>query len=106
MKPVICFSHLSPAAAVKTKKTSSLIRKGLVCAAGKPQLLSLNKDDDNHLHHVCGIKVKPLSLYRCSLVSIIRGQVLTADGTPLIGVNVTFLHYPEHGHTVTRKDGL
>uniref|UniRef100_A0A3P8VNY4 Teneurin transmembrane protein 3 n=1 Tax=Cynoglossus semilaevis TaxID=244447 RepID=A0A3P8VNY4_CYNSE len=41
-----------------------------------------------------------------SLVSIIRGQVLTADGTPLIGVNVTFLHYPEHGHTVTRKDGL
>lgn len=41
-----------------------------------------------------------------SLVSIIRGQVLTADGTPLIGVNVTFVHYPEHGYTVTRKDGM
>lgn len=41
-----------------------------------------------------------------SLVSVIRGQVLTADGTPLIGVNVTFVHYPEHGYTVTRKDGM
>uniref|UniRef100_A0A8C7NSL3 Teneurin-3 n=1 Tax=Oncorhynchus mykiss TaxID=8022 RepID=A0A8C7NSL3_ONCMY len=35
-----------------------------------------------------------------------RGQVLTADGTPLIGVNVTFVHYPDHGYTVTRKDGM
>uniref|UniRef100_A0A674BP27 Teneurin-3 n=1 Tax=Salmo trutta TaxID=8032 RepID=A0A674BP27_SALTR len=34
------------------------------------------------------------------------GQVLTADGTPLIGVNVTFVHYPDHGYTVTRKDGM
>ncbi|KAM8842716.1 LOW QUALITY PROTEIN: teneurin-3 [Synchiropus picturatus] len=41
-----------------------------------------------------------------SLVSVIRGQVLTADGTPLIGVNVSFVHYPEHGFTVTRKDGM
>ncbi|XP_029114628.1 teneurin-3 isoform X2 [Scleropages formosus] len=41
-----------------------------------------------------------------SLVSIIRGQVLTADGTPLIGVNVSFLHYPEHGYTITRQDGM
>nr|XP_006630027.1 PREDICTED: teneurin-3 isoform X14 [Lepisosteus oculatus] len=41
-----------------------------------------------------------------SLVSIIRGQVLTADGTPLIGVNVSFVHYPGHGFTVTRQDGM
>uniref|UniRef100_A0A673YB44 Teneurin-3 n=1 Tax=Salmo trutta TaxID=8032 RepID=A0A673YB44_SALTR len=41
-----------------------------------------------------------------SLVSIIRGQVLTADGTPLIGVNVTFVDYPDHGYTITRKDGM
>lgn len=47
-----------------------------------------------------------ISVFLCSLVSVIRGQVLTADGTPLIGVNVTFVHYPEHGHTVTRKDGM
>lgn len=47
-----------------------------------------------------------LSFSLRSLVSIIRGQVLTADGTPLIGVNVTFVHYPEHGYTVTRKDGM
>ncbi|KAM7009485.1 teneurin-3 isoform 4-T4 [Tautogolabrus adspersus] len=46
------------------------------------------------------------SPFNKSLVSIIRGQVLTADGTPLIGVNVTFVHYPEHGYTVTRKDGM
>lgn len=46
------------------------------------------------------------SPFNKSLVSIIRGQVLTADGTPLIGVNVTFVHYPEHGCTVTRKDGM
>ncbi|XP_028657968.1 teneurin-3 isoform X8 [Erpetoichthys calabaricus] len=41
-----------------------------------------------------------------SLASIIRGQVLTADGTPLIGVNVSFVHYPEHGYTITRQDGM
>ncbi|XP_056229064.1 teneurin-3 isoform X2 [Seriola aureovittata] len=46
------------------------------------------------------------SPFNRSLVSIIRGQVLTADGTPLIGVNVTFVHYAEHGYTVTRKDGM
>uniref|UniRef100_A0A8C9W8A3 Teneurin-3 n=1 Tax=Scleropages formosus TaxID=113540 RepID=A0A8C9W8A3_SCLFO len=41
-----------------------------------------------------------------SLVSIIRGQVMTADGTPLIGVNVSFMHYPSHGFTITRQDGM
>ncbi|XP_061686583.1 teneurin-3 isoform X6 [Syngnathoides biaculeatus] len=46
------------------------------------------------------------SPFNKSLVSVIRGQVLTADGTPLIGVNVSFVHYPEHGYTVTRKDGM
>ncbi|KAK1791147.1 hypothetical protein P4O66_002046 [Electrophorus voltai] len=35
-----------------------------------------------------------------------RGQVLTADGTPLIGVNVSFVHYPDHGYTITRQDGM
>ncbi|CAL8329160.1 unnamed protein product [Lota lota] len=46
------------------------------------------------------------SPFNKSLASIIRGQVLTADGTPLIGVNVTFVHYAEHGYTITRKDGM
>uniref|UniRef100_A0A6I8R6T6 Teneurin-3 n=1 Tax=Xenopus tropicalis TaxID=8364 RepID=A0A6I8R6T6_XENTR len=41
-----------------------------------------------------------------SLASVIRGQVLTADGTPLIGVNVSFLHYPNYGFTITRQDGM
>ncbi|XP_026108015.1 teneurin-3 isoform X9 [Carassius auratus] len=41
-----------------------------------------------------------------SLVSIVRGQVLTADGTPLIGVNVSFVHYPDNGFTITRQDGM
>ncbi|XP_030624718.1 teneurin-3 isoform X2 [Chanos chanos] len=44
--------------------------------------------------------------FNSSLASIVRGQVLTADGTPLIGVNVSFLHYPEYGYTVTRQDGM
>ncbi|XP_014067422.2 teneurin-3 isoform X8 [Salmo salar] len=44
--------------------------------------------------------------FNSSLVSIIRGQVLTGDGTPLIGVNVSFRDYPEYGYTVTRQDGM
>lgn len=56
----------------------------------------------------CGFNKDNLcpSLCFSSLVSIIRGQVLTADGTPLIGVNVTFVHFPEHGYSVTRQDGM
>lgn len=51
---------------------------------------------------------QPFSVFvcPCSLVSVIRGQVLTGDGTPLIGVNVSFLHYPEYGYTITRQDGM
>lgn len=41
-----------------------------------------------------------------SLVSVIRGQVITEDGTPLIGVNVSLLHDTEHGYTITRQDGM
>ncbi|XP_021439786.2 teneurin-3-like isoform X2 [Oncorhynchus mykiss] len=44
--------------------------------------------------------------FNSSLASIIRGQVLTGDGTPLIGVNVSFRDYPEYGYTVTRQDGM
>lgn len=40
-----------------------------------------------------------------SLVSLIRGQVVTTDGTPLIGVNVSFVKYPKYGYTITRQDG-
>ncbi|OXB57759.1 hypothetical protein ASZ78_006549 [Callipepla squamata] len=46
------------------------------------------------------------SPFNKSLASVIRGQVLTADGTPLIGVNVSFLHYPDYGYTITRQDGM
>ncbi|KAK2891083.1 hypothetical protein Q8A67_013726 [Cirrhinus molitorella] len=41
-----------------------------------------------------------------SLVSVVRGQVVTSDGTPLIGVNVSLLHYPQQGYTITRQDGM
>ncbi|KAK7922214.1 hypothetical protein WMY93_009116 [Mugilogobius chulae] len=44
--------------------------------------------------------------FNSSLASVIRGQVLTGDGTPLIGVNVSFPHYPEYGYTITRQDGM
>ncbi|KAL6038120.1 hypothetical protein STEG23_010852, partial [Scotinomys teguina] len=39
------------------------------------------------------------------LVSLIRGQVVTTDGTPLVGVNVSFVKYPKYGYTITRQDG-
>lgn len=43
--------------------------------------------------------------FSLSLVSLIRGQVVTTDGTPLVGVNVSFVKYPKYGYTITRQDG-
>uniref|UniRef100_A0A673WCY5 Teneurin transmembrane protein 2 n=1 Tax=Salmo trutta TaxID=8032 RepID=A0A673WCY5_SALTR len=43
--------------------------------------------------------------FNASLASLIRGQVLTTDGTPLVGVNVSFVRYPHYGYTLTRQDG-
>uniref|UniRef100_A0A7M4EHC4 Teneurin-2 n=1 Tax=Crocodylus porosus TaxID=8502 RepID=A0A7M4EHC4_CROPO len=43
--------------------------------------------------------------FNSSLVSLIRGQVVTTDGTPLVGVNVSFVKYPMYGYTITRQDG-
>uniref|UniRef100_A0A6I8PGC2 Teneurin transmembrane protein 4 n=1 Tax=Ornithorhynchus anatinus TaxID=9258 RepID=A0A6I8PGC2_ORNAN len=36
---------------------------------------------------------------------VIRGQVTTSDGTPLVGVRVSFVRKPALGHTVSRQDG-
>lgn len=47
----------------------------------------------------------PLIIFLFSLVSLIRGQVVTTDGTPLVGVNVSFVKYPKYGYTITRQDG-
>ncbi|KAM7389478.1 hypothetical protein PAMP_023454 [Pampus punctatissimus] len=44
--------------------------------------------------------------FNSSLASLIRGQVLTTDGTPLVGVNVSFVNYPRYGYTLTRQDGM
>ncbi|KAI3351262.1 hypothetical protein L3Q82_005813 [Scortum barcoo] len=44
--------------------------------------------------------------FNSSLASLIRGQVLTTDGTPLVGVNVSFVNYPHYGYTLTRQDGM
>ncbi|XP_065143605.1 teneurin-2 isoform X2 [Paramisgurnus dabryanus] len=43
--------------------------------------------------------------FNASLASLIRGQVLTSDGTPLVGVNITFVKFPHYGYTMTRQDG-
>ncbi|XP_048837963.1 teneurin-4 isoform X3 [Brienomyrus brachyistius] len=43
--------------------------------------------------------------FKGSHVCVIRGQVLTSDGTPLVGVNISFVGYPAFGYTVTRQDG-
>jgi len=31
--------------------------------------------------------------------------VVAIDGTPLVGVNVSFLHHNEYGYTISRQDG-
>ncbi|KAM6973576.1 LOW QUALITY PROTEIN: teneurin-4 [Aplochiton taeniatus] len=36
---------------------------------------------------------------------VIRGQVVTSDGTPLVGVNISFINNPAWGYTITRQDG-
>uniref|UniRef100_A0A3B4DRA1 Teneurin-4 n=1 Tax=Pygocentrus nattereri TaxID=42514 RepID=A0A3B4DRA1_PYGNA len=36
---------------------------------------------------------------------VIRGQVVTSDGTPLVGVNISFINNPVYGYTITRQDG-
>ena len=39
-------------------------------------------------------------------VAVLRGQVLTAHGSPLAGVAISILSHPEYGQTMTRADGL
>ncbi|XP_029329125.1 teneurin-1 isoform X3 [Mus caroli] len=36
---------------------------------------------------------------------VIRGQVVAVDGTPLVGVNVSFLYHSDYGFTISRQDG-
>uniref|UniRef100_A0A4X2K1S5 Teneurin-1 n=1 Tax=Vombatus ursinus TaxID=29139 RepID=A0A4X2K1S5_VOMUR len=36
---------------------------------------------------------------------VIRGQVVAVDGTPLVGVNVSFLGHSDYGYTISRQDG-
>uniref|UniRef100_A0AAY4CU76 Teneurin-1 n=1 Tax=Denticeps clupeoides TaxID=299321 RepID=A0AAY4CU76_9TELE len=40
-----------------------------------------------------------------SQAAVVRGQVEAVDGTPLVGVNITFLQHQEYGYTVSRQDG-
>ncbi|KAK7899528.1 hypothetical protein WMY93_020381 [Mugilogobius chulae] len=40
-----------------------------------------------------------------SRVAVIRGNVVLQDGSPLVGVNITFPQHPEYGYTISRKDG-
>lgn len=40
-----------------------------------------------------------------SRVSVIRGGVTLQDGSPLVGVNITFPQHPEYGYSISRKDG-
>lgn len=41
----------------------------------------------------------------CSHACVIRGQVITSDGTPLVGVNISFANNPLFGYTISRQDG-
>lgn len=39
----------------------------------------------------------PSSRHAC----VIRGQVMTVDGTPLVGVNISFVNNPLFGYTIS-----
>ena len=39
-------------------------------------------------------------------VAVLRGAVLTRDGSPLAGVTISILNHPEYGTTLSRTDGL
>lgn len=45
------------------------------------------------------------ALYLASRVSVIRGSIALQDGSPLVGVNITFPQHPEYGYTISRQDG-
>ncbi|KAM5146383.1 teneurin-1 isoform 2-T2 [Mantella aurantiaca] len=40
-----------------------------------------------------------------SRACVVRGQVIAVDGTPLVGVNVSFAHHNDYGYTISRQDG-
>uniref|UniRef100_A0A8C4HPG2 Teneurin-2 n=1 Tax=Dicentrarchus labrax TaxID=13489 RepID=A0A8C4HPG2_DICLA len=40
-----------------------------------------------------------------SRAAVIRGSVALQDGSPLVGVNITFPQHPEYGYTISRQDG-
>ncbi|XP_030066133.1 teneurin-1 [Microcaecilia unicolor] len=44
-------------------------------------------------------------LFDKSRVCVVRGQVMTVDGTLLVGVNVSFLNHNNFGYTISRQDG-
>ncbi|XP_053555097.1 teneurin-1 isoform X2 [Bombina bombina] len=44
-------------------------------------------------------------IFDSSRSCVVRGQVVAVDGTPLVGVNVSFLHHSDYGYTISRQDG-
>lgn len=40
-----------------------------------------------------------------SRACVVRGQVVAVDGTPLVGVNVSFSQHSDYGYTISRQDG-
>lgn len=47
----------------------------------------------------------PPCLCFASRVAVIRGSIVLQDGSPLVGVNITFPQHPEYGYTISRQDG-
>ena len=46
------------------------------------------------------------SVVGCRQVSVIRGRVVTEDGSSLVGVRVSVVTQPLYGFTLTREQGL
>lgn len=68
--------------------------------------MPLSSNNDYVLHHCKAVSAQLLSsLCVSSRVAVIRGSVALQDGSPLVGVNITFPQHPEYGYTVSRQDG-
>eukprot|EP00062_Callorhinchus_milii_P001146 gi/632936225/ref/XP_007893009.1/ PREDICTED: teneurin-1 [Callorhinchus milii] len=44
-------------------------------------------------------------LFDSSRACVVRGQAVAVEGSPLVGVNISFLNHPDYGYTISRQDG-
>lgn len=56
---------------------------------------------------VTGVQTVPdPGVFEVARASVVRGRVLTPQGTPFAGVQIAVVGHPEYGYTVSRSDGM